>query len=195
MEQIKLIMVSAIVLSITGCATMPTGPSITVLPAQGKPFTQFQAEDANCRKWAEQSIGTSPQEVQNRNTAGGAAVGTLAGAGAGALLGSASGHAGAGAAIGAGTGLLMGTLIGSSSGQATGAEAQRRYDIAYAQCMTSSGNQVIDRVPERRRRVVVVPPPPPPAYYVPPAPAYPPPPPPGYYNVPPPPGAPPPPGQ
>jgi outer membrane lipoprotein SlyB len=178
MELIKLIMVSAIVLTVTGCATMPTGPSIMVLPAQGKPFTQFQAEDANCRKWAEQSIGISPQEVQNQNAAGGAVIGTLAGAGVGALLGSASGHAGAGAAIGAGTGLLMGTAIGASSGQMTGAEAQRRYDITYAQCMTSSGNQVVNRVPERRRRVVVVPPPPPPpVYYVPAAAAYPPPPP------------------
>ncbi|MDR3430811.1 MAG: glycine zipper family protein, partial [Rouxiella aceris] len=69
-----------------------------MLPAQGKPFTQFQAEDANCRKWAEQSIGISPQEAQNQSTVSGAAIGTLGGAGVGALLGSASGHAGAGAA-------------------------------------------------------------------------------------------------
>lgn len=194
MELIKLIMMSAIVLTVTGCATMPTGPSIMVLPAQGKPFTQFQVEDTNCRKWAEQSIGISPQEAQTQNTVGGAAIGTLAGAGVGALLGSASGHAGAGAAIGAGTGLLMGTAIGASSGQISGAEAQRRYDIAYAQCMTSNGNQVINMVPVRRRRVIVVPPPPPPVYYSPATPAYPPPTP-GGYNMPPPPGAPPPPGQ
>lgn len=194
MKRIKLIMAGAIVLSATGCATMPTGPSIMVLPAQGKPFTQFQAEDASCRRWAEQSIGMSPQEFQNQNAVGGAAIGTLAGAGVGALLGSASGHAGAGAAIGAGTGLLMGTAVGASSGQVAGAEAQRRYDIAYAQCMISSGNQVANGVPERRRRVVVVPPPPPPVYYAPPAPAYPPPAP-GDYYAPPPPGTPPPPGQ
>jgi hypothetical protein len=37
-----------------GCATAPTGPSVMVLPPAGKPFEQFQAEDAKCRQWARQ---------------------------------------------------------------------------------------------------------------------------------------------
>jgi len=187
MERFLYVVMTAIMSS---CATMPTGPSVNVLPAPGKPFSQFQSEDANCRKWAEHSVGVSPTDVQNQNTAGGAAIGAVGGAGAGALLGAASGHAGAGAAIGAGTGLLLGTVIGSEKGRVTAREAQRRYDIAYEQCMTSSGNQVVNRVP--RRRVIVVPPPPPPVYYETPPAEYQPPPPastePGY----PPPGTPPP---
>jgi hypothetical protein len=187
----------------SGCVTLPTGPSVTVLPAPGKPFSQFQAEDATCRKWAEQSIGISPQEVQNQSVMSGAAVGTVVGAGVGALLGAASGHAGAGAAIGAGSGLLVGSAVGSDSGRVYGQEAQRRYDNTYMQCMAAYDNQVA--VQERRRRRVLVVPPPPPAgyYYAPPVPVYQPSyAPPGYYppTVPvspgyPPPGTPPPPGQ
>ena len=168
-----------LLLTVTGCATMPQGPSVTVLPTQGKPFTQFQEEDASCRKWAEQSIGISPAEVQNESAVSGAAIGSLLGAGVGALIGSAGGHAGTGAAIGAGTGLLMGTSVGSNSGRVHGQEAQRRYDIAYSQCMASSGNQVITQPASRpagyhypRRRVIVVPTEPPPVYYAPPPPVY-----------------------
>jgi outer membrane lipoprotein SlyB len=165
----------AVTVSVSGCATMPTGPSVMVLPAPGKPFSTFQAEDASCRKWGEQSVGVSPSEIRNQNTAGGAAVGALGGAGVGALLGAASGHAGAGAAIGAGTGLLLGTAVGSDTGRVSGQEAQRRYDIAYSQCMVSHGNRVGGQAEYyRRHRVIVVPaePPPPPVYYVPPPPPY-----------------------
>jgi len=184
MKRMQLVLLVVMVMLVSGCATFPTGPSVRVLPAPGKSFDQFQTEDAKCRRWAEQAIGVSPQDVQNQNTAGGAAIGTLAGAGVGALLGAASGHAGAGAAIGAGSGLLLGSAIGSDSGRVYGAQAQRRYDNAYVQCMYSHGNQVPGAVRTYRHRMAT-PPPPPPEYdnYAPPAPAYPPPgtpPPPGY---------------
>jgi hypothetical protein len=131
-----------LVLIYAGCATMPTGPSVMVLPSVGKSFDQFKVEDIICRQWADQQIGLTPQDTANQNTATGAAVGTAIGAGAGALLGAASGHPGAGAVIGAGSGLLVGTAAGASSGQASGYEAQRRYDNAYVQCMYSHGNQI-----------------------------------------------------
>jgi hypothetical protein len=44
------------VMSIGGCATVPTGPSVMVLPAQGKPFEAFQADDAVCRQSAAQFV-------------------------------------------------------------------------------------------------------------------------------------------
>ncbi len=141
------------------CATVPTGPSVMVLPAAGKPFEQFQAEDATCRQWARQQIGLTPQEAINQNTMTGAAVGTAIGAGLGAAIGAASGNAGAGAAIGAGSGLLVGTASGADAGQAYGWDAQRRYDMAYQQCMYAYGN-IIPGV--RRIRVRSMPPPPPP---------------------------------
>lgn len=124
------------------CATVPTGPTVSVFPAPGKPFEAFQADDAVCRQWAQQSIGVSPGETANRTAVSGAAIGTLLGAGLGAGIGAATGNAGAGAAIGAGAGLLGGTAAGSSQGQTTSMSLQRRYDIAYEQCMYAKGNQV-----------------------------------------------------
>ena len=148
-------------LTVTGCATVPTGPSVSVMPGTGKSFEEFQADDAICRQWAGQQIGQSAQETMNQNTVQGAAVGTVIGAGLGAAIGAASGHAGAGAAIGAGSGLLVGTASGANSGRVYGWEAQRRYDIAYTQCMYSKGNQV-PGVMAPVSRVRRMPPPPPP---------------------------------
>ncbi len=166
---------------LAGCVTMPTGPSVTVMPGTGKTFEEFQADDAVCRQWAGRQIGIAPQEVAGQNTAAGAVAGTAIGAGLGAALGAASGNVGAGAAIGAGSGLLIGTAAGASSGQAYGWEAQRSYDIAYMQCMYAKGNQ-IPGVARRVRRAPQAPVPPPPDFrsvppdYVPPDTTYPPPP-------------------
>ena len=171
-----------LILTLTGCATLPEGPSVTVLPSTGKPFDLFQFEDAKCREWAGQRIGMSPQEIADQETVSGAAVGAILGAGIGALLGAASGHAGSGAAIGAGTGLLLGSSAGAENARYYGREAQRRYDTAYIQCMYSYGNQL--QQPSRyyrRVRTRVVSPPPDDYYYE--APSYRPPPP----NQPPPP--------
>jgi hypothetical protein len=130
-----------------------------VLPAPGKPFEQFQADDAVCRQWASQQIGMTTQNTVNMNTAAGAAVGTVIGAGLGAAIGAASGNPGIGAAIGAGSGLLLGTASGANAGQAYGWEAQKRYDIAYEQCMYAKGNQIPGVVIHRVRRTAQPPPP------------------------------------
>ena len=159
--------ISYMLLVLGGCATLPTGPSVNVLPAQGKSFDTFQAEDATCRQWAEQQMGMATQQAYDKNVATGAVAGTAIGAGLGAGLGSASGHAGASAAIGAASGLLFGTAAGSDSGRVSGREAQRRFDNAYVQCMYSNGNQVPGYRPRvaaaPARPVAVVPPPPPPS--------------------------------
>jgi len=159
----------AAVLVMGGCATLPPGPSVLVLPAPGKTFEQFQADDYVCRRWAESQIGMSAQETANESTVKGAAVGTAIGAGAGALIGAATGNAGAGAAIGAGSGLLVGTASGAGAGREYGWQAQQRYDNAYVQCMYSKGNDVPGAVHQYRiRRSAPPPPPPPPPSSVPP---------------------------
>jgi hypothetical protein len=148
----------AIVL-LSGCATMPTGPTVTVLPAPGKPFEVFQADDFVCRQWAQQQIGgESPSQTANQNLATGAIIGTAVGAGLGALIGSTTGDAGAGAAIGAGAGLLGGTAMASGPAYGSGYQLQRRYDIAYQQCMYAKGNQIPGIV---RQQGAYAPPPPP----------------------------------
>lgn len=149
-------------LALGGCATMPSGPSVAVMPGPGKTFTQFQTDDALCRQWAGQRLGMAGPDDANRNTATGSVVGTVLGAGLGAALGAASGHAGAGAAIGAGTGLLLGTAAGANADQVSGWEAQRRYDIAYEQCMYAKGNQIPGASGRTRRSRRFIPPPPPP---------------------------------
>jgi hypothetical protein len=107
------------------------------MPAPGKPFDLFVAEDRECRGWAERSIGTSPTDNAAQNFVGSAVLGTAIGAAVGGLAG---GNRGAG--TGAAAGLAVGSLAGS--GEAAGAswDAQRRYDIAYQQCMYSKGNQI-----------------------------------------------------
>jgi hypothetical protein len=152
MRSIKIVS-PLLLLAVTGCATLPTGPSVMVLPTPGKPFELFQSEDATCRHWASRQIGMSAQQNSNENTVNGAAIGTVVGAGIGALLGAASGNPGAGAAIGAGGGLLVGTPAGADNAQVYGYEAQRRYDNAYIQCMYASGNQVPGVRSSYRRRL------------------------------------------
>lgn len=164
--QTRKFIVTMTLLALSGCATLPTGPSVKVLPAPWKTFEQFQSEDMICRQWAGQQVGISPQEVADRSTATGAAVGTAIGAGLGAAIGAASGHAGSGAAIGAGSGMLLGASAGADSGRYYGYEAQRRYDIAYEQCMYAKGNQIPGVVTRRVRRSA--PPPPRNMYPVPP---------------------------
>jgi hypothetical protein len=160
MKRARNILLFLAAVALVGCATMPTGPSVMVLPAAGKPFEVFQSEDFVCRDWAAAQIGQQPADAVNQNLVGGAAVGTLLGAGLGAAIGAASGNVGAGAAIGAASGLFGGTAMASGPAYSAGYEAQRRYDIAYQQCMYSKGNAVPWARPARR--YYSVPPPPPP---------------------------------
>lgn len=131
-----------VVLAMSGCVYVPTGPSVMVLPGTGKSFEQFQVDDAQCRQWAGYQIGQSPQQTAEQNVVGSSVAGTLIGAGLGAAIGAASGNPGVGAGIGAASGLLLGSSAGAESARATGWDAQRRFDIAYQQCMYAKGNQI-----------------------------------------------------
>ena len=52
-------------LFLSACVTMPTGPSVMVLPGDGKNFDQFQMDDGTCRQWAMQQTGTTAQQASN----------------------------------------------------------------------------------------------------------------------------------
>lgn len=136
------IVMGPVLLLFAGCATAPAGPTVMVMPGPDKSFDQFQGDDAVCRQWAVQQAGGQPETAAAQNTLAGAGIGTLIGAGLGAAIGAAAGNPGAGAAIGAGGGLLGGTAVGASSGQSAGFARQRRFDIAYEQCMYTKGNDV-----------------------------------------------------
>jgi Glycine-zipper domain len=148
---------------LSGCATIPTGPSVMVLPGTGKGFEQFQTDDAVCRQWASQQTGTTTDRVSKESTVSGAAIGTVVGAAVGAAFGAAAHNPGLGAAVGAGGGLLGGTAIGASQGGAAEGSVQRRYDAAYVQCMYAKGNQIPAARGSHPAYTSTVPPPPPPA--------------------------------
>jgi hypothetical protein len=179
---------------VTGCATVPAGPGVMVLPGTGKPFNQFQVDDVSCREFAAHQAGVSTNQAGVDNTVAGATVGTLLGAAAGAAIGAVAGSPATGAAVGAGFGLLGGTATGAGNAQAAQISVQRRYDNAYVQCMYAKGNQVpvargsqppytqAGAVPPPPKGTPPPPPPPPAGVVPPPPPAGTPPPPPPSWN-------------
>jgi hypothetical protein len=51
------------VLLLGACTTMPTGPSVTVLPGTGKNFDQFRFDDQECRQFANGQVGGNTQRT------------------------------------------------------------------------------------------------------------------------------------
>jgi hypothetical protein len=160
---------------VAGCVSVPDGPSEMVLPGSGKSFEAFRGDDYECRQFAHYQIGgkTADQAAANSGIAT-AAVGTVVGAAAGAAI-----NGGTGAAVGAGAGLAMGSLVGADAANSSAGSLQRRYDIAYQQCMYAKGNKVpvvgnaagnVSGNYAPRRPVIYQPPPPPPGWYPPPPP-------------------------
>lgn len=124
--------------TLAACTTVPTGPSMLVLPGTGRTFDQFRADDMECRQYAQyQSGGQTGQSVSDDAGVRSAALGTAVGAVAGAAIGGSRG-----AAVGAGSGLLLGTAAGTGAGQTSAQGSQRRYDNAYVQCMYAKGHRV-----------------------------------------------------
>lgn len=121
-----------------GCVTAPDGPTIPVMPAKGKSFTQFQSEDAECQDFAESKVAGKAKEANNRAVTD-ALIGTALGAGLGAAVGG-----GRGAGIGAASGAVVGTAYGSNDARYSQNSLQGRYNLAYAQCMEAKGNHVGD---------------------------------------------------
>ena len=145
---------------LSACAVVPTGPNVMVLPAPGKPFEAFQADEAVCRQYARSQLGVEPAEAASQSAVASGAIGTVAGAAAGALIGAGVGHPGTGAAIGAGSGLVLGGASGVQASGASAATLQSRYDMAYVQCMYAKGNQVPGVAVAPSARSTLPPPPP-----------------------------------
>lgn len=142
------------------------------MPGTGKNFDQFRADDGLCRQFASEQIGgKTANQVANDSFTKTAVLGTAIGAGIGAAA-----NGGQGAAIGAATGLLFGSLIGADASNSSAYGAQKRYDIAYTQCMYAKGHRVpVSGHIEQQRsysppaaKPSYYPPPPPPGYAAPP---------------------------
>lgn len=153
---------SLVALMLGACTAMPTGPDVMALPGTGKSFDQFRVDDAGCRQYALGQVGgVSAAQASTQSAVGSAAVGTAVGAAAGAAF-----NGGSGAAVGAGVGLLAGSAVGASNAQYAGHGVQRRYDMAYVQCMYARGHRVpiyghMVAAPQFGQPSAHVPPPPP----------------------------------
>jgi len=134
----RLILSVALISTLAACVSAPSGPTIAVMPREGKPFEVFQQEDQQCRAFASNAVkDTSDAALKEGVTS--AAVAAALGAEAGAVIGGGS-HTGVG--TGAGVGLLGGSAIGAMNASGKENQAQTQYNIAYQQCMYAKGNQV-----------------------------------------------------
>jgi hypothetical protein len=125
------------VLLLAGCVSLPSGPSVMVLPGSGMSFDQFRADDLDCRVYAGNQTGITPNSAGANSAVSSAVVGTVIGAVAGAALG---GHNGA--AEGAAVGLIGGSMYGASSSYGSQYAVQRAYDNSYTQCMYAKGHKI-----------------------------------------------------
>jgi hypothetical protein len=117
-----------------GCVQTPMGPTVQVLPKPGKPFAEFQQDQAQCTQYAASQVQGQAEAANNR-AVGGAVLGTVLGAGLGAAVGR-----GYGAGVGAASGAAIGTGIGAGASARAQGGIQYQYDNAYVACMVSHGN-------------------------------------------------------
>ncbi len=131
-----LALMATIVLS--ACVSAPTGPTITIMPREGKSFEEFKKDDDECRAFAAKSVqdgNTAALKEGAISTATGAAIGAAAGA---LYQGGSSKNVGTGAAIG----MVGGAAVGAMGASSKETQAQTQYNTAYQQCMYTKGNQV-----------------------------------------------------
>jgi len=124
--------------ALSACATTPTGPIVRVMPGPNKPWQVFVQDQNECRGYASNAVA-GEAERQNNRAVGAAVLTTALGAAFGAAV---SHNAGRGAGAGAATGAVVGTAVGAGGSNDANYSIQRRYDIAYQQCMYAKGNQV-----------------------------------------------------
>lgn len=134
--KLKPIAILSTTLLTAACATTPTGPMVQVMPGPAKPFAVFQQDQAECEQYAHDQIAGGA-EAANRRAVGTTALGAAIGLAVGAATGS-----GRAATVGTAAGAAVGASAGANQSTAANYSLQRRYDIAYSQCMYAKGNQV-----------------------------------------------------
>jgi len=144
-----------VAVALGGCAAVPTGPTVMVLPGRGRTLEQFQGDDLFCRQWAAQQVGAKPAATF-------APAGTPVGTDPGTATDAVEGHPTARATVGAGSGLVGGTAVGLDASRAEVGSVQWRYDIAYEQCMYAKGHRIPIVMQAPPQGLGAPPPPPPP---------------------------------
>lgn len=122
------------VLVMAGCAQVPIGPTVQVMPGSGKSYAVFQADQSSCTLAAQQRTRGHVDASNNR------AAGVIA---ASALAGAATSYAyGERASVGAAEGGATGAVIAGEMGANDQYSIQRLFDMTYGQCMFARGHQV-----------------------------------------------------
>src|SRR6516164_5593215 len=122
MSRHKIVLGAALLGVLSGCVSVPEGPSVMVMPGNEKNFDQFRSDDYECRQFAHYQVGgKTANEVATNSGVQTAAVGTALGAAAGAAI-----DGGHGAGVGAATGLAMGSLMGVDAANTSGSMLQHR---------------------------------------------------------------------
>jgi hypothetical protein len=112
----------------------PSGPTVMAIPPPGKNLAIFQQEDGQCRNYAAATIGALPSEQASPPAdGGGTAPATVAGQTSGTTAGD----------VGATTGGAGNVAAAATYAASSVYNVQTRYDIAYTQCVYSSGNAVL----------------------------------------------------
>lgn len=145
---------------VAGCVHVPVGPNVMVMPGRGKSFETFDWDDRECRAYASSRVAPDTRH-SNDDAVASAALGTALGAATGAAIGAAAGDPATGAAVGAGVGLLGGSAVAADQSNYGNWSIQRRYDVAYTQCMYARGNRVPVPASSLPARTYQPPPPPP----------------------------------
>lgn len=118
---------------LTACVTAPMGPNVPVRPGDGVSMEQFSHDDQYCQDYASDKVQGRVNRANDEAVKRGL-IGTIIGAAVGGAVGDTRG------AVVGGT---AGAAIGASSGHGYDQYGvQREYDLAYAQCMASRGNDV-----------------------------------------------------
>ena len=95
----KYITVITLSILLTACVSSPTGPTITIMPREGKSFEEFKRDDDECRSFASKSVQDGNAAALKAGAIS-AATGAAIGAAAGAMYqGGSSKNVGTGAAI------------------------------------------------------------------------------------------------
>jgi hypothetical protein len=142
---------------VMGCDTVPQAPTVTMLPGVHKSADEFRTDDADCRQYAVDQLGSAVSAPRGLGS------GLTSGLSGTAVCPATNRAVGDNRSATAGT---AGTLIdGTDSAQSAGSGLQERYNCAYVQCMYARG----DRVPLLARERWPAPrspsPPDPDAYY------------------------------
>jgi len=102
----------------------------TPYPTAGTTALEYNADIAECKAWAANQSGASPQRALTKGVEGAVVLGLL-----GAVLGALAGDARLGGLAGASTGAFFGGISGSQ-------KAQETYDFAYRNCLGEKGYMV-----------------------------------------------------